>query len=104
MSYKSTAKSIAQIGAELGVAYLMEGSVRRAGNRVRITAQLVRSADQIHLWSESYEREIEDTLTLQSQIAQKIANQIETALASIGVNCLRQPPDRWAIHCFEPLQ
>jgi len=98
MNYKSTAKSIAQIGAELGVAYLLEGSVRRAGNRARITAQLVRAADQIHLWSQSYEREMDDILTLQSQLAQTIAEQIETALASIGVHSPHKQPDRGEIH------
>jgi len=54
MAYKQTDKSVAQIGQELGVDYVVEGSVRREGNRVRITAQLIRVRDQTHLWAENY--------------------------------------------------
>jgi TolB-like protein len=80
MKYKLTTKSVAEIGEELGAAFLLEGSVRRAGKRVRIAAQLVRVVDQIHVWSESYQGELGDILTLQSDVAQAIARQIETRL------------------------
>ena len=56
MTYRGTKKTVDQVGRELGVSYVMEGSVRRAGDRVRITAQLIRVSDQSHLWAESYDR------------------------------------------------
>src|SRR5262249_53375240 len=78
--YKLTTKNFAEIGEELGAAFLLEGSVRRADNRVRIAAQLIRVADQIHVWSESYQSDLGDILALQSDVAQAIARQIETRL------------------------
>lgn len=77
MRYKRTTKTIEQIGRELGVDYVLEGSVRRADSRVRITGQLVRVRDQAHLWSQSYERDLKDVLALQTQVARAIAEEIE---------------------------
>ena len=76
MQYKSTNKGIDQIGHELGVDYILEGSVRRAGNRVRISAQLIQASDQTHLWADSYDRDLEDILTLQGEVARAIAGEI----------------------------
>jgi TolB-like protein/DNA-binding winged helix-turn-helix (wHTH) protein/Flp pilus assembly protein TadD len=70
--YKGAKKDIDQIGAELGVAYVVEGSVRRAGDRVRITAQLIQVADQTHLWAERYDRDVVDVLEIQSEVAMKV--------------------------------
>jgi TolB-like protein/Tfp pilus assembly protein PilF len=81
MKYKCTKKSIQQIGGELGVSHVLEGSVRRAGRRVRITAQLIQVSDQTHLWAESYDRDMGDILALQSSVAQAIAKEIEIKLA-----------------------
>src|SRR2546429_1749297 len=53
--YKGTKENVAQIGQELGVGYLLEGSVRRGGDRVRVTAQLIQAGEQTHLWAETYE-------------------------------------------------
>jgi TolB-like protein/Flp pilus assembly protein TadD len=80
MQYKNTTKTIHQIGQELNVSYIVEGSVRRAGARVRITAQLIQVVDQTHLWAESYERNLGDILELQSEAAQAIARQIQIKL------------------------
>src|SRR3989475_8860445 len=80
MQYKNTDKRTDQIGSELGVAYVLEGSLRRAGDRVRISAQLIQVRDQTHLWAESYERDLRDILALQSDVAQAIARQIELKL------------------------
>ena len=80
MTYKSTDKTVAQIGRELGVEYVLEGSVRRAANRVRIAAQLIQVRDQTHLWSESYESELQDILALQSRVAAAVAEQIQIRL------------------------
>jgi Flp pilus assembly protein TadD len=62
------------------VGYVMEGSVRRAGGRVRITAQLIQAAQQTHVWAETYERPLDDVLTIQREIAQKITNSLSIEL------------------------
>ena len=80
MHYKGTDKTIAQIGRELGVSYVLEGSVRRSRHRVRIATQLIEVADQAHVWAESYERAIGDILVLQSDVARSIAREIDVQL------------------------
>jgi len=80
MKYKQTAKTVSEIGRELGVSYVVEGTVRRAGRHVRVTAQLVQVADQTHVWTESYDRDFDDILGLQSDIAQAIAREIDVKL------------------------
>lgn len=79
--YKRRTGTIREIGEELGVSHVLEGSVRRSGNRVRITAQLIQVSDQTHLWAESYDRELGDLLTLQDELARAIAREIEVKLA-----------------------
>jgi TolB-like protein/Flp pilus assembly protein TadD len=81
MQYRSSDKSIRQIGRELGVAYVLEGSVRRAGQRVRIAAQLIQVSDETHLWADRYERKLGDILVLQSEVAQSVAREIKIKLA-----------------------
>jgi len=81
MRYKGSNKSARRIGQELGVAYLLEGSVRRAGRRVRITAQLIQVGDQTQLWARKYERGIGDILAIQSDVATAIASEIKIKLA-----------------------
>ena len=83
-----------QIGAELGVRYVLEGSVRKAGNRVRVTGQLIDALTGNHLWAERYDREISDVFALQDEIT-------ETVIATIAPQLLvaenervkRKPPD-----------
>jgi len=84
MQYKSTTKTAQQIGQELGVSHLLEGSVRRSGERVRITAQLIRVSDATHLWAEGYERSLHDILALQAEVARAIAREIQIKL-TVGV-------------------
>jgi serine/threonine protein kinase/TolB-like protein/Tfp pilus assembly protein PilF len=74
--YKSSKESAAQIGQDLGVGYLLEGSVRRADGRVRITARLVKAGEQTELWAETYERPLTDVLTIQREIAEKITQSL----------------------------
>ncbi|HEY2930275.1 MAG TPA: winged helix-turn-helix domain-containing tetratricopeptide repeat protein [Acidobacteriota bacterium] len=88
MKYKHTAKGIDQIGRELGVNYVLEGSVRRAGPRVRITAQLIQVSDQTHLWTESYDRNLDDILAVQNDVAQAIAGEIRVKLTSPERGCI----------------
>jgi TolB-like protein/cytochrome c-type biogenesis protein CcmH/NrfG len=71
--YKSAPKSIAQVGAELGVDTVLEGSVRKAGNRIRITLQMVDAATQRHIWACSYNREMDDVFAVQADIATRTA-------------------------------
>ncbi len=76
MRYKGTTRPIPEIAHALGVDAVVEGSVRLAGGRVRVTAQLIDAATNRHLWAESYERDLRDVLTLQSEVAQAIAGEI----------------------------
>jgi len=80
MQYKGTKKSAAAITGELGVDYILEGSVRREGSRVRISAQLIQGKDQSHLWAEDYDRDLRDILSVQSEVASAIAAQIRLKL------------------------
>ncbi len=80
MRYKATSKSIKEIGRDLGVEYIVEGSMRRADGRVRITAQLIQASDQTHIWAQSYEREMSSILALQREVAQMIAMRVHVQL------------------------
>lgn len=80
MIYKQTSKPASQIGQELGVDYLLEGSVRREGGRVRITAQLIRVQGQVHLWAEKYDRQLPGILGIQDEIGEAIAAQVKLTL------------------------
>jgi serine/threonine protein kinase/TolB-like protein len=80
MRYKKTEKPLPQIARELGVDGIVEGSVLRVGDRVRITAQLIQAEQERHLWAESYERDLRDILALQSEVARAIAGEIKVKL------------------------
>jgi TolB-like protein/Tfp pilus assembly protein PilF len=80
MQFKSTSKGIAQIGSELGASHALEGSVRRVGDRVRITAQLIRVSDESHLWAQNYERGLHDVLEVQVEVARAVAREIQIKL------------------------
>ena len=82
MQYKNRKKAASQIGRELGVDYLVEGSVRRSSSRVRISAQLIQARDQTYLWAGSYERDLSDLLMLQTEVATPIAEQIQVQLTT----------------------
>lgn len=80
MRYKHTQKDVGQIGRELGVGYLVEGSVRREGQTVRISAQLIQVSDQTHVWAQNYQRQVKDILSVQRDVAQSIAGKIRVSL------------------------
>jgi eukaryotic-like serine/threonine-protein kinase len=80
-AFKGKGADIAEVGAKLKVATVLEGSVRKAGNRVRITAQLVTVSDGYHLWSERYDSELDDVFAIQDHIARAIAQRFEVMLA-----------------------
>ncbi len=80
MQYKASHKDAAQVARELNVNYLLEGSVRRQGQRIRVTAQLIQASDQTHIWADSYDSDVGDVLKVQSEVARAIANQIRLQL------------------------
>ena len=80
MAYKSTSKSAQQIAAELGVDYILESSIRRDGNQMRITVQLIRARGQVHVWAHSYDRQVRNSIALQEEVAKAVAEQIKIKL------------------------
>ena len=80
MRYKGTQKSVPEIARELNVDAVVEGSVEREGDRVRITAQLIQGSTDTHLWAKGYERDLRDSLRLQDEVAQAIVNEIQLKL------------------------
>jgi len=82
MRYKGSGKSLPAIAEELGVNHILEGSVRRSGDQVRITGQLIRAADDAHLWAESYDRELDDIFAVQTEIAHSIVAALELQLSA----------------------
>jgi TolB-like protein/Tfp pilus assembly protein PilF len=81
-AFKGKNIDVKEIGNQLNVATVLEGSVRKAGNKVRITAQLINCVDDYHLWSETYDRHLEDIFEVQDEISRKIANQLRATLTS----------------------
>ena len=90
--YKGSKATVAQIGQELGVGYLLEGSVRRGGDRVRVTAQLIEAGEQTHLWAETYERPLTDVLTIQREIAEKITHSLSLHLLPVETSSAATSP------------
>ncbi|MCH8838148.1 MAG: tetratricopeptide repeat protein [Candidatus Marinimicrobia bacterium] len=82
MLYKDSPKSLRVIAEELGVANILEGTVRRHGNRVRITSQLIDARTDAHLWAETYDRELTDIFAIQSDVARKIATALKAMLST----------------------
>jgi TolB-like protein/predicted Zn-dependent protease len=79
-TYKGSDKPISEIAAELGVAHVLEGSVRSSGDRIRVTAQLIRASDGFHLWSQNYDRDVADMIGIQEDLARSIATALETSM------------------------
>src|SRR6056297_2518218 len=86
-AYKDRDVDLRVIGEELGVAHLLEGSVRKAGNRLRITAQLIKAEDGYHVWSETYDRELTDVFAIQSDIAGQVVEALQVTL--LGEDAVR---------------
>jgi TolB-like protein len=83
-AFKDKNLPIAEIGSQLNVAHVVEGSVRRSGDRLRITAQLINAEDGYHLWSETFDRELEDVFAIQDEIAREIGNALRIEFAAAG--------------------
>jgi eukaryotic-like serine/threonine-protein kinase len=91
-AFKGKQEDIRRIAEVLNVAHVLEGSVRRAGNRIRITAQLISAADGSHLWSERYDRELADVFAIQDEIAQAIAAALQMTLTGTPAGLRRHTP------------
>ncbi len=93
MQYRTGAKrNLRQIGNELGVAHVVEGSVQRAGNRVRVNAQLIDARTDAHLWAQTYDRDLADVFAIQTEIAKTIADQLQAKLSPSEKSAIEQPP------------
>jgi TolB-like protein len=91
-AYKGQSINVGKIGQELGVAYIVEGSVRKAGNRVRISAQLVEAKSGNHLWAERYDRELEDIFAVQDDVVREVAAAVPGQLNAIAAQRARRQP------------
>jgi TolB-like protein/class 3 adenylate cyclase/Tfp pilus assembly protein PilF len=93
MQYKSrVARNLRAIGQQLGVAHLVEGSVQRAANRVRVNAQLIDARTDAHLWAQTYDRDLADVFAIQSEIAKAIADQLQAKLSPSEKNAIERKP------------
>jgi len=93
MQYKSgLARNLREIGQQLGVANVLEGSVQRAGNRVRVNAQLIDAHTDQHLWAQTYDRDLVDVFAIQSEIAQAIANELQAKISASEKAAIEKPP------------
>ncbi|PYL88361.1 MAG: hypothetical protein DMF14_16880 [Verrucomicrobia bacterium] len=93
MQYKSgVARNLRKIGEELGVAHVVEGSVQRAANKIRVIAQLIDARNDAHLWPQTYDRDLADVFAIQSEIAKAIADQLQAKLSPNEKKAIEQPP------------
>jgi TolB-like protein/Tfp pilus assembly protein PilF len=90
--YKSAPENLRKVGKELGVAHLLEGSVQRTANRVRVNAQLIDARTDAHLWAQTYDRDLADVFAIQSEIAKAIAEQLQAKLSPNEKKAIEQPP------------
>ena len=102
MSYKKKEKKASEIARELEVGTLVEGSVRKAGNRVRVTVQLINAGTEEHLWSSHYDKNLDDIFAVQSEIAEKVAGELKTQLLESEKRTLEKKPteNTEAYTCF----
>jgi adenylate cyclase len=89
-AYKGKSPDIRQVGRELGVRYVLEGSVRKAANRVRISAQLIEAQTRAHLWAERYDRTLDDIFALQDEITFSVFGAIEPSLRAAEIERVKR--------------
>jgi TolB-like protein/Tfp pilus assembly protein PilF len=90
--YESAPENLPEIARQLGVAHILEGSVQRAPNRVRVNAQLIDARTDAHLWAQTYDRDLADVFAIQSEIARAIAEQLQAKLSPNEKKAIEQPP------------
>ena len=95
MQYKTGApRNLREIGQQLGVAHLVEGSVQRAANKIRVNAQLIDARNDTHLWAQTYDRDLADVFAIQSEIAKAIADQLQAKLSPNEKVAIEKPPTK----------
>ena len=92
MKYKGSQKGASEVGKELNAGTLIEGSVRKAGNKVRITAQLIDATTEGHLWAQNFDRQLEDVFAIQTEIAEKVADELRIRLVDAEKRTLEKKP------------
>jgi TolB-like protein/Tfp pilus assembly protein PilF len=93
MQYKrGITRNLREVGQQLGVAHLLEGSVQRSGNKIRVNAQLIDTRTDAHIWAETYDRDLADLFVIQSEIAKAIADQLQAKLSPNEKKAIEQPP------------
>lgn len=101
-TYKGRAVDVRQVGRELGVRYVLEGSVRKAGNRIRVTAQLIEAATSNHVWAERYDRDLADVFAVQDELTEALTTALAPAIADAELRrAMRKAPgslDAWAAY------
>jgi len=97
-SFKGKDVKIAQIAKELNVSHVLEGSVRKSGNRVRITAQLIKADDGFHLWSETYDRTLDDIFVVQDEIARKVVEALKVTLMGALPETRKTDPEVYSLY------
>ena len=97
-SYKGKDTKIDQVGKELGVAHVLEGSVRTAGNRIRVTAQLVKTEDGFHLWSETYDRTLDDVFAIQDEISGAVVDALKLTLLGEAPRTREISPEAYSLY------
>jgi len=97
-SYKGQGVNVAQIGAELNVAHVLEGSVRKSGDRIRITVQLVKSDDGFQLWSETYDRTLDDIFVVQDEIAKAVVDELRIKLLGAMPRGRKTDPEVYSLY------
>jgi TolB-like protein/Tfp pilus assembly protein PilF len=102
MKYKGSQKGASEVGKELNIGSLIEGSVRKAGNRIRVTVQLINAGTEEHLWSSHYDKNLDDIFAVQSEIAEKVAGELKTQLLDSEKQTLEKKPteNTEAYTCF----
>ncbi|MDV3293252.1 MAG: tetratricopeptide repeat protein [Nitrososphaerales archaeon] len=96
MQYKGKAKSIPEIGRELNAGTILEGSVRKSGNRLRVSIQMIDALEDRHIWAENYDRELQDIFAMQSDIAARVADALKVELLSSDKKVLEEAPTKSA--------
>src|SRR5438552_7840035 len=92
MKYRAPTRNMREIASALRVAHILEGNVQRAGNRVRVSAQLIDARTDTHLWAENYHRPLDDVFAIQSEIAKAVADQLQAKLSPAEKAVIEQPP------------
>ena len=92
--YRTGARNLREIGEALGVAHVLEGTVRRAGNRVRVNAQLINARTDAHIWAETFDRELTDLFAIQTELAERIVKALQANLSPREMAGLQMPPTR----------